>query len=189
MSATTLFPLIQTNCTRTWQVHHIALQSVKLTPWPHYTPAPMMPTFLLWLMSVSFVLCGFVISWCLFRCRCLDNGIDVVLFEEKWLCMMPCIVTRCLRKAMLVEFRDGRGTMEICVALDVAQQPTTPQFEELLDVDVHLCFNNTIACPYKNVVMKKTMLLVGLDLCFTFLNTLSVFTLCDLTRILCKGEM
>lgn len=57
------------------------------------------------------------------------------------------------------------------------------------DVHIHLCFNNTIACPYKNVVMKKTMLLVGLDLCSTFLNTLSVFTLCDLTRILCKGEM
>lgn len=63
------------------------------------------------------------------------------------------------------------------------------EFEELLDVHIHLCFNNTIACPYKNVVMKKTMLLVGLDLCSTFLNTLSVFTLCDLTRILCKGEM
>lgn len=148
----------------------------------------MMPTFLLWLMSVSFVLCGFVISWYLSRYRCLDNGIDVVLFEEKWMCELRYVVFRCLRKAMLVEFRDGRGTMEICVALDVAQQPTTPQFEELLDVDVHLCFNNTIACPYKNVVMKKTMLLVGLDL-FTFLNTFSVFTLCDLTRILCKGEM
>jgi hypothetical protein len=91
---------------------------------------------------------------------------------------------------MLVEFRDGRGTMEICVALQVAQQPTTPQFEEPLNVDIHLCLlNNTIAYPYKRMVMRKVLLLVGLDLCFTFLNTLSVFTLCDLTRILCKGEM
>ena len=142
MSAKPLFQLIQASCSRTWQVHHFVLLSEKLTPWPHYTPAPMMPTFFLWLMSVSFVLCELVISWCLFRCRCLDNRIDVVLFEEKWMCELRYVVSRCLRKAMLVEFRDGRGTMEICVALQVAQQPTSPRIWR------------TSGCPYSSLLQQ-----------------------------------